>query len=1028
MTPNVNLNTLSELQHVKGLKIIHMNIRSLLPKIDQIRTLLINSKIDIIILSETWLNASIDSQMVNIPGYSLIRHDRSFGSKSKTKRGGGLSIYINEALSSDLKILKDLNSSNKNLESLWLKIQRKQAKNIILSAVYRPPNGKVNKAINYLNSSLNKIEQLNKNDVYIVGDLNIDYKNRKSVAHRKLAFFVRANGFKQIIKNTTRNTSSSSTILDLIITNAQYISSSGTINSYISDHQPIYIVKKKEKQITISCEFKGRSYRKYNEEEFKESLSQCNWEGFFNEPDLNLAWKLMLDRITEEVDKQCPMRSFHIQNYKPSWITDELIEQGKDRDYFYKKAKRTKDEDDWNIAKHLRNLTNRNFRQAKAEYIKSQLESNSDNSSKFWRTIKSIFPSKKGAQTCRNITLKNEDGTQINDTNIANFVNNFFINVGKIKTKRSNNNINGNEQSSDGSANMENISVPSAGNTKLDKRIDLQTPPASDQIPSNFENKTTEGQLDYAELGNAELDHELNTAIIQHISEESVIELLRKVNVSKSSGMTNLSARLVKDALVALSKEFTFLLNRSLELGQFPDAWKMATVTPIPKSGDLTQISNYRPISLLPLPGKIMEKIIHKQLMDFIEVNDILSDSQYGFRKERSTVQAVHNLTEEINIAFNKSLFSVAIYIDFKKAFDCVQYPVLLQKLKNIDLSITALNWLESYLDNRQQRTVVNGKYSSYSLITQGVPQGSILGPLLYIIYANDIATKITKSKSIFYADDTVLFTHGKNIDEIEKSLQIDLDSLNSWCSDNGLFINSKKTKYMVFGSKSKLADARDLSLTIENTNLERAVNYTYLGITLDEQLNYEQHAGNTIRRVSDKIYQLRKLRSFLNNKAALLVYKNMILPILEYGDVFFSSTILKTRKKLQTLQNQGLKCALNKDRLFNTNLLHSEAKLQKLKWRRKQHIGQLVFQTTKLKNFKNWKPKLCNMTTRSSKKKLITSRKPNNEKFKKSITYFGTKLWNSLPAELQKESEYPIFKHKLKLHINSLETKSHPE
>ena len=135
----------------------------------------------------------------------------------------------------------------------------------------------------------------------------------------------------------------------------------------------------------------------------------------------------------------------------------------------------------------------------------------------------------------------------------------------------------------------------------------------------------------------------------------------------------------------------------------------------------------------------------------------------------------------------------------------------------------------------------------------------------------------------------------------------------------------------MVFGSKSKLADARDLSLTIENTNLERAVNYTYLGITLDEQLNYEQHAGNTIRRVSDKIYQLRKLRSFLNNKAALLVYKNMILPILEYGDVFFSSTILKTRKKLQTLQNQGLKCALNKDRLFNTNLLHSEAKLQKL-------------------------------------------------------------------------------------------------
>ena len=308
--------------------------------------------------------------------------------------------------------------------------------------------------------------------------------------------------------------------------------------------------------------------------------------------------------------------------------------------------------------------------------------------------------------------------------------------------------------------------------------------------------------------------------------------------------------------------------------------------------------------------------------MDFIEVNDVLSDSQYGFRKERSTVQAVHNLMEEIYLAFNKSLFSVAIYIDLKKAFDCVQYPALLQKLKNTNLSITALNWLESYLDNRQQRPVLNGKYSSYSLINQGVPQGSILGPLLYVIYANDIATKIRKSKSIFYADDTVVFTHGKNIYEIEKSLQNDLDSLHSWFSDNGLFINLKKTIYTFYGSKSKLANVRDLSLTIENTNLERAVNYTYLGITLDEQLSYEQHAGNTIRRVSDKIYQLHKLRSFLNNKAALLVYKNMILPILEYGDVFFAATTLKTRKKIQTLQNQGLKCALKKDRLFN--LLHS--------------------------------------------------------------------------------------------------------
>ena len=201
-----------------------------------------------------------------------------------------------------------------------------------------------------------------------------------------------------------------------------------------------------------------------------------------------------------------------------------MIEQGKDRDYFYKKAERIKDEDDWNIAKHLRNLTYRNFRQAKAEYIKSQLENNSYNSSKFWRTIKSIFPSKEGAQACRNITLKDEDGTQINDTNITNF----FINVGEEKKKGCNNNMQGNEQFSVGSASIENISVTSGRNTKLDERIDLQTTPASEQIPPNSENKITIRQVDYAESGNAELNHELNTAILQHISEVSMIELLRR--------------------------------------------------------------------------------------------------------------------------------------------------------------------------------------------------------------------------------------------------------------------------------------------------------------------------------------------------------------------------------------------------------------------------------------------------------------------------------------------------------------------
>ena len=216
----------------------------------------------------------------------------------------------------------------------------------------------------------------------------------------------------------------------------------------------------------------------------------------------------------------------------------------------------------------------------------------------------------------------------------------------------------------------------------------------------------------------------------------------------------------------------------------------------------------------------------------------------------------------------------------------------------------------------------------------RGVPQGSILGPLLYIIYDNDISSLFKNCKSILYADDTVIYKQGIELNSLKVALQEDLQNLEGWCKLNGLFVNPKKTKYMIFGSRTKLAKMGDIELTIDKVALDRANSYTYLGITLDEQLNYEKFANSIISRVSDKIYQLRRLRQFLNTRAALLIYKNMILPILEYGDVFISSMTLDTRKKIQTLQNRGLKCALSKDRLFNTDLLHSEAKIKKLKWR----------------------------------------------------------------------------------------------
>ena len=216
----------------------------------------------------------------------------------------------------------------------------------------------------------------------------------------------------------------------------------------------------------------------------------------------------------------------------------------------------------------------------------------------------------------------------------------------------------------------------------------------------------------------------------------------------------------------------------------------------------------------------------------------------------------------------------------------------------------------------------------------------------------------------------------------------------------------------MFYGNKAKINSSDLPEFYINDQLINRTNTYTYLGIKLDEQLSLDTHANLLIKRVSDKIYQLTKIRSFITQKAALLIYKNMILPILEYGDVFIHSASKGIRKKLTVLQNKALRCALSKEKLYPTNDLHMKARLLKLKDRRHMHVLLHMFQLAQMPNFKLWKMHQANgVRTRSSKKKLITSRRPSNEKYKRSITYQGPKLWNSLPSQVQKLDSYYEFK-----------------
>ena len=818
------ISTIRGLSELKGFKLLHLNVRSIIKKIDQIRIMFHESNLDVITLSETWLSEDVNSKSVTLEDYILYRQDRDFKAVAK-KRGGGLLTYIRKEHAADCEPLDDYNKANGDIEAQWSIIYRPHCKNVVICNVYRPPTGNLANAISYLDEML-KMFDMDKTEVFIMGDLNVNYKCKSSKDFKKLNFFVKANGLSQEIMTSTRNSDKTKSLLDIVFTNSRYISKAGTLEHFVSDHQPVFVVKKKKTDHRPKVEFTGRSYRNYEKAKFETLLLDYCWDDFYQQTDLNEAWACILERVVKVLDGMCPIRSYQIRNYRPEWVTNELLEQIKDRDYFYGKAKNGGDEDDWNIAKNLRNRTNANIRQARKEFVLTELNEHRDDYKKFWKTIRSVIPDDKGGDK-QDI----HDGEKLLKQDVAHYINTYFINIGK-------------------------------------------------EIGGTFP-VTHKGDSEDTETIDEGINSNSSLWRFSDILQSEVLKVIKTINTSKLSGIDNVSSMILKDAFTILLTQIVHLFNLTLKTGIFPKAWKKALVIPIPKTGNLTKVQNYRPISLLLLPGKLLEKLVHAQLSTHLENINFLSDNQHGFRKQHSTVHSIAQLTNYINTKMDKGQPALTAFIDFRKAFDCVQHPILLGKLSSIGIGKEAVNWFESYLTNREQRVLANNTYSSLQPVTQGVPQGSVLGPLFYIIYANDINKIIKFCEIALYADDTVLYTANAKFSKSIDKVQEDMSALACWCVQNGIRMNTDKTKLMVFGSAQKIEQLPPIEVKVEDHPLEVTTIYKYLGVTLDSQLNYNRHIQQTIARVSLKLKQLRCMCYFLDVRAASLVYKNMILPIM---------------------------------------------------------------------------------------------------------------------------------------------------
>ena len=427
---------------------------------------------------------------------------------------------------------------------------------------------------------------------------------------------------------------------------------------------------------------------------------------------------------------------------------------------------------------------------------------------------------------------------------------------------------------------------------------------------------------------------EHTTSDIRLTSPSEIRKIIKKFKNNKAPGLDNIPNVALKNLDSKALIQLTHIYNACLKLAYFPNSWKEAVILPFHKSGkDPKETSSYRPISLLRTLSKILENIISNRLKEEGKIEEKLNEDQYGCRTKRNTVKQLLRVTYDITHNFNINKSTAALLLDSEKAFDTVWHDRLITRMEDMGFKLHLIKIVASFLEDRTFKVKVKNSYSTIKTIAAGVPQGSILGPILYIIYNNDIP-KNSKTKLAIFADDTATYSHSWKKSQAVKNVKEHADELEIYFENSKTKINAAKTEFIIFTQKKK--EVTPENITVFDTNIKRSECVKYLGVKLDSKLNFNNHVETTIAKVSKAIgalYPLLGQRSIVNSKNKLLIYKIILKPALLYAcPVWGNKVSNSTMQKLQRIQNKCLRMALNKDRFTRIAELHEEAKIEEIK------------------------------------------------------------------------------------------------
>ena len=948
--------------------VLNVNIRSLSGNFEKLKECIktVNHDFSIIGLSETHLKDK-PHDYYNLPGYRLEYVNRV------GRNRGGVCMYITNNV--NYKVRNDLCNANSNYESCFIEIERKNAKNILVGVIYRSHTPIDNFALDMV-TVFNKINAENKM-VYVMGDFNIDLlKDDTDRATHDYIDLIYSHSLIPTIYKPTRITETSATIIDNILTNCESIINSTILVTDISDHFPTVLISNlslyDKNQHKNKCFYK-RLYNDDNVLKLKKYLSELKWEELFDNINAEDDYSKFVTKFQELYDECIPLKKCTSKPKKEPrspWITKGLLCSINTKNKLYKQYLRCPSIVNHQLFKTFRNKLHGLLRKSKRLYFFKKFEQIKGNMRQTWKTINNVLgrAQKQGLSN----QFKRNTGTIITDpTVISNEFNDFFVNVG---------------------------------------------PALASQI-----HNTGKNYYDY-------LNSPCQTSIfMKPIVETEIMKIISKFDQNKSAGHDDIGNFIVKKVANEICHPLALIFNLSLLTGNVPDQLKIAKVIPIFKKDDADIFSNYRPVSVLPCFSKVLERLVFNRCIEFIDKNNLLNEKQFGFRANHSTNMAIMQLVDKINNAVEQSKTTLGVFLDLSKAFDTIDHDILLYKLELYGFRGVVKEWFKNYLSDRKQYVKYNDNTSELKNIICGVPQGSILGPLLFILYINDITNTSAILEFILFADDTTILYSSKHIVNELSLINRELSEVSNWFKANKLSVNASKTNYMIMGTPKMTAMKTpdnstlqpNIDIILDDTKLQRVAKTKFLGVIIDENLTWKDNIDGITKTISRNIGVINKVKYFLPERILHTLYCTLVLPYVNYGILVWGSACKMYLEKLHKLQKWAVRSISNshyrshsKPLFYKYNILniYDAYKLEVGVFMYKYFSGSLpnIFDDffTKRSDIHNYHTRNSNNYNQTRNKKVFSDQ---------AVRTTGPILWNSLNDHLKNVTSVNHFRNKYK-------------